>query len=224
MTYDVQIGITIRRGLSYAELVTLQIKAETFVRRENSDWIQAKDCVELSHVLANNATNQDNTTSYEPICVAPIYRELQSFNDNVNDEYEEEDYDYDVDEEDVDNHDSQPFHYAPINIYESSPSYESEEERIFIPTAEYFKCKQKRKSAIIGVVTLGLAGLALMGVGNTWRSNIFEGLSFTKHEGMDFVFKCLSFLILTTFVAVPYFIYSVFALIYYSIRLNSLKR
>lgn len=88
---------------------------------------------------------------------------------------------------------------------------------------EYFRCRQKRKAAVIGVCTLGLAGLSLVGVGNTWRSNIFAGTSFSSDAGMAFVFKCLSFCLLSTFVAIPFFIYSVFALVYYSVRLNSLK-
>lgn len=37
MNYDVQIGNTIRKGISYAELVVLPIKPYTFVRRGNGD-------------------------------------------------------------------------------------------------------------------------------------------------------------------------------------------
>lgn len=211
MNYDVQIGSTIRRRVSYAELISLPISAETLVRRENSDWIQAKDCVELSHIIVNT----------------PAYHYDTNVNDTSYDADEGSVY-YDDSEEDYDNADSEEQYVVPYNNdYDELSHYESDdeiEERIFIPTAEYFKCKQKRKAAIIGVLTLGLAGMALVGIGNTWRSNIFEGLSFTKHEGMAFVFKCLSFCLLTAIVAVPYFIYSVFALIYYSIRLNSLKR
>ncbi|MCM1451128.1 MAG: hypothetical protein NC102_02630 [Clostridium sp.] len=189
MTYDVYIGDEIHKGLTYAELISLPLNTETYVRRENSNWIHAKDCVELSHIIAN----------YPTLCQdgpADIQTAIGQH------------------ETAIGQHDS----------YEDSLNEDIEEEHVFIPTEEYFKCKQKRKTAAVGVLTLGLAGLALMGVGNTWRSNIFEGLSFTKNDGMGFVFKCLSFLLLTTLIAIPYFIYSAFSLIYYSIRINSLKR
>lgn len=78
--------------------------------------------------------------------------------------------------------------------------------------------KQKRKAALIGVLTLGLAGLSLIGVGETWRSNIFEGTSFS-HGPLEFFFKLLSFCILSVLMAVPYFIISLFKLFYYSIVL-----
>lgn len=228
MNYDVQIGNTIRRGISYAELVSLRIEPDTFVRRGNSDWIQAKDCVELTHVLAQHHVHSSR----------PIYDNSNRNEESIEDEYcefdsEEEDDVYDDHELDDDQVDfstyQQPVdttYNRPVNpISQPRQSYHNdvEEERIFIPTAEYFKCKQKRKATIIGVCTLGLAGLSLMGVGNTWRSNIFAGTSFMSNSGMAFVLKCVSFCFLTALIAIPYFIYSVFALIYYSIRLSTLK-
>lgn len=228
MNYDVQIGNTILRGISYAELVSLPIEPDTFVRRGNSDWIQAKDCVEITHVLAQRPVHfsrdvADNSNHYE---------------ESIGDEY----YEYDTDDEDdvydyndyEEEHVEVPPYQQPVVPTYNRPvnppppprqSYhtDADEERIFIPTAEYFKCKQKRKAAIIGVCTLGLAGLSLMGVGNTWRSNIFAGTSFMSNSGMAFVLKCVSFCFLTALIAIPYFIYSVFALIYYSIRLSTLK-
>jgi len=78
--------------------------------------------------------------------------------------------------------------------------------------------QQKRKSALIGVLTLGLAGLSIMGVGETWRSNIFEGTSFSQGP-LEFFFKLLSFCILTVLVAIPCFVISFFKLIYYTIIL-----
>jgi hypothetical protein len=78
--------------------------------------------------------------------------------------------------------------------------------------------QQKRKGALIGVLTLGLAGLSLIGVGETWRSNIFEGTSFAR-GGVGFVCKIISFCFLSALMAVPYFIISFFKLIYYSIIL-----
>lgn len=221
MNYDVQIGNTIRREVSYAELVELPIEPDTFVRRANSDWLQAKDCIELTHILAQRPITPS-------VHVNPIYQ--TDINDYMQEDVEEDDCDY-VDEDEVEEIVEEP-QYTHQSQIRSTPAEhqqyyhpeEVEEERIFIPTAEYFKCKQKRKSAIIGVCTLGLAGLTLVGIGNTWRSNIFAGTSLSANAGMGFVLKGLSFILLTTIVAIPYFIYSVLALIYYSIRLYNLKR
>lgn len=80
--------------------------------------------------------------------------------------------------------------------------------------------KQKRKAALIGVLTLGLAGLAIVGIGETWRSNIFAGTSFDQ-GGLAFVMKIISFMLLSVIVAIPFFIISVIQLIYYSIKLSS---
>lgn len=81
--------------------------------------------------------------------------------------------------------------------------------------------QQKRKAALIGVLTLGLAGLAVVGVGETWRSNIFAGTSF-DHGGVGFVMKLLSFVLLSALVAIPFFIISLIQLLYYSIKLSSM--
>lgn len=189
MNYDVQIGNTICRGLSYRELISLSIEPTTFLRRDNGEWIQARNCVELTHVLARQEPdNPAGTQDYE--FITPAVPEV-GFSNQL----------------------------PTPHIAEEEP-----EERIFIPTEEFFKCKQKRKAALIGVLTLGLAGLTLMGIGNTWRSNIFAGTSLSANAGLGFVLKCLSFCFLTALIAIPYFIYSVFALIYYSLRLNDLKR
>ena len=83
-------------------------------------------------------------------------------------------------------------------------------------------CQQKRKAALIGVLTLGLSSLSILGVGETWRSNIFAGTSL-DHGGIGFVLKALSFVFLTALLAVPFFILSVCRLIYYSIVLKSMK-
>ena len=82
--------------------------------------------------------------------------------------------------------------------------------------------KQKRKAALIGFLTLGLAGLAVVGVRNTWRSNIFSGTSFDK-GGMGFIFKIISFMILSVIVAIPFFIISLIELIYYSVKIKKLQ-
>ena len=222
MNYDVQIGNTIRRGISYAELVTFPIEPETFVRRVNGEWIQAKECVELTHILVQRTSTPSRYT--QSISSTDI-------NEYSQNDYIDEEIDDSADEDEIIVEPQYAPRYTPQTLITSTPPIQPyyhidnvEEDRIFIPTAEYFKCKQKRKAAIIGVCTLGLAGLSLMGVGNTWRSNIFAGTSFSANAGIGFVLKCLSFFLLTTLIAIPYFIYSVFALIYYSIRLSNLKR
>lgn len=78
--------------------------------------------------------------------------------------------------------------------------------------------RQKRKAALIGVLTLGLAGLSLIGLGEMWKSNLFAGTSLDQ-GGMGFVFKIISFVFLSVLLAIPFFIISLFQLIYYSIKL-----
>lgn len=232
MKYDIQIGNVIRRGLSYAELVVLHIGPDTPVRRENSDWITAKECVELSHVISFDTSpdpityipqdeaeyidDPDEAVDESGYCIRNDSFD-DSFEDDVEDDiYEPEDntdYDYMTD-------------YDPSQS-EDSLQYRTEtpppEER-FIPTAEYLKCEKKRKKAIIGVCTLGLSALWKFGIVNTWRSNIFENTSLSAMAGISFILKCVSFMFLTALLAIPYFIYSFLALIYYSIRLNRLKK
>ncbi len=79
--------------------------------------------------------------------------------------------------------------------------------------------RQKRKAALIGILTLGLAGLSLMGVGEMWKSNIFAGTSLDQ-GGIGFVLKIISFLFLSVLLAVPFFIISIIQFIYYSIKLS----
>lgn len=79
--------------------------------------------------------------------------------------------------------------------------------------------RQKRKAAFIGVITFGLAGLAVVGIGETWRSNLFAGTSL-DHGGLGFVMKVISFMLLSIVVAIPFFIISLIQLIYYSLKLS----
>ena len=82
--------------------------------------------------------------------------------------------------------------------------------------------RQKRKAALICVLTLGLAGLSVVGVGEAWRSNIFAGTSFDQ-EGVGFVMKILSFVIVSVMTAIPFFVISLIQLIYYSIKIPFLN-
>lgn len=204
MVYDILIDGSIYEGISYAELISLPLEPTTLLRRNSSNWMNAADCVELTHILAQR--------SYPDSTPSPQEYSEPTF---ISQEPDEANYNYsniDV-----------PNAYDPAPPTSYIQNEDIEEERIFIPNAEYFKCKQKRKAAIIGVCTLGLAGLSMIGVGNTWSSNIFAGTSFSANAGIGFVLKCLSFCLLTALMAIPYFIYSVIALVYYSIRLSNLR-
>lgn len=220
MSYDVLIGNTIRRGISYADLIGLPIESDTFVRRDNSDWIQAKDCVELTHILVQRTSTPSRYAQHIHSNYINEYSQNNFIDEEIDDYYDNENI------EESQNVHQYTLQTPVIPAPPIQPYYhinDVREERILIPTAEYIKCKQKRKAAIIGVCTLGFAGLSLMGIGNTWRSNIFAGTSFSANAGIGFVLKCLSFLFLTILIAIPYFIYSAIALIYYTIRLGNLK-
>lgn len=202
MVYDILIDGSIYEGISYAELISLPLEPTTLLRRNSSNWMNAADCVELTHILAQRSY-PDSTPSpqeySEPSFISQESNDTNCCHIDVSDAHDP----------------------APPTSYIQNEDIE--EERIYIPNAEYFKCKQKRKAAIIGICTLGLAGLSMIGVGNTWSSNIFAGTSFSANAGIGFVLKCLSFCLLTALIAIPYFIYSVIALVYYSIRLSNLR-
>lgn len=238
MTYDVQIGNTILRGISYAELIELPLSPTTFIRRNSGNWMPAKNCVELTHVLesASRSSEQQPVEIQIPqTYIDPIAPNIEAqYPDNSN-TYSYNQYDFhNSTAEEIDD----PEDYYEVDGYDEYDEYDDFEQSIyddsdnrydtpvrqsFIPTEEYYRCKKKRRKALIGVLSAGLAGLLIMGVGNTWRSNIFEGLSFTRSEGMGFVFKCFSFVLITMLIAIPYFVYSFFSLIYYSIRLHNMK-
>ena len=80
--------------------------------------------------------------------------------------------------------------------------------------------KIKRKAALIGVCTFGLAGLIYVGIGNTWRGNVFQGTSMSQNEGIGFILKIISFMLLSVLLAIPFFIISLIQLIYYSFKIN----
>ena len=80
--------------------------------------------------------------------------------------------------------------------------------------------RQKRKSSLIVVFTLGLAVLFMKSVRPIWMTNIFEGTSFMNNEGLGFVLKLLSFCTLGLITAALAFIIHFFKVIYYSIELS----
>lgn len=80
--------------------------------------------------------------------------------------------------------------------------------------------REKRKSSLIVVFTLGLAALFMESVRPIWMTNLFEGLSFTQNEAIGFVFKLLSFFVLGAITAAIFFIIHFFKVIYYSIEIS----
>lgn len=77
-----------------------------------------------------------------------------------------------------------------------------------------------RKSSLIVVLTLGGAVLFMKDIRPLWMTNIFEGTSFMKYEGIGFVLKALSFVTLGLITAAVAFIIHFFKLIYYSIEIS----
>ena len=80
--------------------------------------------------------------------------------------------------------------------------------------------KEKRKSSLIVVFTLGLATLITKSVRPIWMTNLFEGTSLMKNEGMAFVLKSLSFVTLGLLTAAIFFVIHLFKVIYYSIEIS----
>ena len=79
--------------------------------------------------------------------------------------------------------------------------------------------REKRKSSLIVVFTLGLASLFLESVRPIWMTNLFEGTSF-DNGGIGFVLKLLSFFVLGVITACIFFIIHLFKVIYYSIEIT----
>lgn len=184
---------------SYKEVVDLGILSDTMICTDEADsqWKEAHEYSEFRNLFVFTRPQQPEETT-----------------DNINDDscgypsVDTNDYD-DTDEEYEDD--------ETINeeYYEDEPSIETMQKLLFY--------KQKRKAALIGVLTLGLAGLAVVGVRNTWRGNIFSGTSMAQHEGVGFILKIISFMFLSVLVAIPFFIISLIELIYYSIKIKKLK-
>lgn len=79
--------------------------------------------------------------------------------------------------------------------------------------------REKRKSSLIVVCTLGLAALFMEDVCPIWMTNIFEGLSFAQ-GGIGFVLKLFSFFTLGLLTAAIFFIIHLVKVIYYSVELS----
>ena len=79
--------------------------------------------------------------------------------------------------------------------------------------------REKRKSSLIVVSTLGLASLFLDSVRPIWMTNLFEGTSF-DNGGIGFILKILSFLIVGIITAGIFFIIHFLKVIYYSIEIS----
>lgn len=83
--------------------------------------------------------------------------------------------------------------------------------------------REKRKSSLIVVCTLGLATLFMESVRPIWMTNLFEGTSFMQNEALAFILKAVSFLTLGLLTAVIMFIIHLVKVIYYSIEILRLS-
>jgi hypothetical protein len=79
--------------------------------------------------------------------------------------------------------------------------------------------REKRKSSLIVVFTLGLATLFMSSIRPVWMTNIFEGLSFAQGPMAGF-FKILSFFFLGMLTAAIFFFIHLVKVIYYSIEIS----
>jgi ABC-type multidrug transport system fused ATPase/permease subunit len=81
--------------------------------------------------------------------------------------------------------------------------------------------KLKRKASLIVVCTLGLAAIFASSIRPVWMTNIFENTSLNK-DGLGFVLKCFSYILLALFTAAIMFVIHFFKLIYYQIEITKL--
>ena len=82
--------------------------------------------------------------------------------------------------------------------------------------------REKRKSSLIVVLTLGLASLFMESVRPIWMTNLFEGTSFMSNDGLAFVLKAISFFTLGLLTAAIFFVIHFFKVIYYTVELSHL--
>ena len=78
--------------------------------------------------------------------------------------------------------------------------------------------REKRRSSLIVVLTLGLAAIIMESVRPLWMTNLFEGLSFAKGPMAGF-FKLLSYFFLAMLLAAIFFIIHLIKVIYYTIEI-----
>lgn len=79
--------------------------------------------------------------------------------------------------------------------------------------------KEKRKSSLIVVCTLGLAALFLDSVRPIWMTNIFEGTSFGSGE-MKWFLKMVSYACIGMLTTAVLFVVHFIKVIYYSIEIS----
>ena len=80
--------------------------------------------------------------------------------------------------------------------------------------------REKRKSSLIVVCTLGLAALFMKDVRPIWMTNLFEGTSFMENEGIAFVLTAFSYFVLGVLTAGIFFIIHLIKVIYYSVEIS----
>lgn len=80
--------------------------------------------------------------------------------------------------------------------------------------------REKRKSSLIVVFTLGLAAIFMESVRPVWMTNIFEGTSFMENEALGFILKLISYFALGFITAAIFFIIHLIKVIYYSIEIS----
>lgn len=214
LLYYIKNGNTIIGGYTYGELAGLSIHPYSLVcKGEEGKWRLAAEYVELLPLITQGQSYQENSSSdfvsptnghesHKSIDIIEnkdiINANNRIFNDNHLEDYRE---------------DALP--------YQDNPSRQRQT-HTFIPDETYFWYKKKQKKAIIGIITLGTAAITLVGIGNTWRNSLFKGTSLDK-GGTGFVLRVLSFCLCLTVLSVPYFIYSILACIYYTVRIKKLR-
>ena len=80
--------------------------------------------------------------------------------------------------------------------------------------------REKRKSSLIVVFTLGLAAIFMKSVRPVWMTNLFEGTSFMENEALGFILKLISYIALGIITAAIFFLIHLIKVIYYSIEIS----
>lgn len=212
LLYYIKNGNTIIGGYTYGELAGLSIHPYSLVcKGEEGKWRLAAEYVELLPLITQGQSYQENSSSD---FVSPT---------NGHESYNSVDI---IENKDIINTDNRIFndnHLADYREdalpYQDNPSRQT---HTFILDETYLWYKKKQKKAIIGIITLGTASITLVGIGNTWRNSLFKGTSLDK-GGTGFVLRVLSFCLCLAVLSVPYFIYSILACIYYTVRIKKLR-